>query len=200
MPLTRLVTLLLALAVLVGSVAGCGDDAGEDTGPERSATEHDAADVRFATDMVQHHAQALAMVDLTLGRDLDPGLAALAEEIRAAQAPEIETMVDWLTQWGEPVPETVRDHANSHSGGHGDAPGHDLPGMMSPQQMAELEAARGAEFERLFLELMVEHHRGAIEMAETQVAEGRFLPAVRLAERIAAAQKKEIAAMERMLG
>ncbi|HEY0775417.1 MAG TPA: DUF305 domain-containing protein, partial [Nocardioidaceae bacterium] len=73
------------------------------------------ADVDFTTDMIQHHAQALSMVDLTMGRGLDPEMVELTEQIRAAQAPEIEKMVDWLEEWDQPVPETSRDHANAHA-------------------------------------------------------------------------------------
>ncbi len=105
------------------AVTGCGSDASNAEPSSRSsvsATEHNQADVTFASDMVQHHAQALSMVDLTTGRDLDPAVRALGEDIRAAQAPEIETMSDWLQTWGEEVPETVRDHAH---GGHGDDEG-----------------------------------------------------------------------------
>lgn len=66
----------------------------------------------FVTNMIQHNAQALAMVDLTMGRPLDPKMEQLAEAIRATQGPEIETMTDWLTDWDETVPETMRDHGN----------------------------------------------------------------------------------------
>lgn len=199
----RLAPALLLTATLL---VGCGDDSDPADRPALSATEHNDADVAFATDMVPHHAQALQMADLTLGRDLSPEMAALVEDIRAAQAPEIETMVDWLVAWDEPVPETARDHANAgHSGDgsedgtdHGDS-GHDMPGMLSDEDLSELEAARGDAFEDLWLTLMVEHHEGAVEMAERQVAEGRFRPAVELARTIVSAQEAEIEAMEELL-
>ena len=95
-------------------LSGCGDDSpGGDNDTGNARTDHNDADVAFASDMIQHHAQALAMVDLTVGRDLDPEVEALAEAIRAAQGPEIETMTDWLTEWDEPIPATVRDHVNA---------------------------------------------------------------------------------------
>ena len=78
-----------------------------------SETDHNDADVAFATDMIQHHAQALSMVDLTEGRTLDPEVKQLAEDIRATQAPEIEKMADWLQDWDEKVPATMRDHSNA---------------------------------------------------------------------------------------
>ncbi|GAB3264362.1 hypothetical protein GCM10027448_40180 [Nocardioides dilutus] len=198
----------IALAGLL--LTGCGDDqdgAGAQNGDSRA--DHNDADVAFASDMIQHHAQALAMVDLTVERDLDPEVQALAEAIRAAQGPEIETMTDWLTQWGEPVPATVRDHVNAEGDEHGgdgehgdvdmDDTGADMPGMMSEEQMDQLEGAGDPEFRDLFLEMMIEHHEGAIEMARTEQADGKYAPAVELAEQIEAAQAAEIATMQALL-
>jgi uncharacterized protein (DUF305 family) len=198
----------LGLALGAGLTA-CGEDDAATTA-EVSATEHNDADVAFATDMVQHHAQALSMVDLTLDRPLDPEVEALAEQIRAAQAPEIEQMVDWLTAWGEDVPETVRDHANAgHDMGEtdmgddmGDMGGmdSDMPGMMSAADMDALASASDAEFQDLWLEMMVEHHQGAVQMAETEQSEGRFADAVDLAGSIIDSQSEEIATMQDLLG
>ncbi len=186
-----------AIAALVTTLAlaGCANDQ-----PAATDQGYNDADVAFATDMIQHHAQALSMVDLTMGRDLDPALSSLAEEIRAAQAPEIEKMVDWLGDWDQPVPETVRDHANAHGDGHGeDGPESDVPGMMTADDMAALEGATGAEFERMWLSMMVEHHEGAIEMAEAELDEGASKPALKLARSIIADQQSEIATMQEML-
>lgn len=197
-----------ALAAVL-ALAGCGDDDAGATDETRTAANGDEfndADVAFATDMIPHHAQALAMVDLTQGRELDPEVQRLTEDIRAAQAPEIEQMVDWLTAWDEPVPETMRDHANSHDMGEGD--GHDMeemddgdmPGMMSDEEMTELEDAPDADFQTMWLEMMIDHHEGAVEMARTEQEDGVFEPATELAESIETSQEKEIALMEGLLG
>ena len=180
------------------TVAGCGSEESSDPATSLSATEHNDADVAFATEMIQHHAQALSMVDLTMGRKLDPEVLALSDDIRAAQAPEIETMTDWLTEWGEEIPETVRDHANA---GHDmDEMDHgDMPGMMSADEMDALENASDAEFQDLWLEMMVEHHEGAVEMAEAEEADGRFKPAVELATDIQESQTAEIEKMQGLL-
>jgi uncharacterized protein (DUF305 family) len=193
----RPLTAALAAALLL--LAGCGSDTEDSAAPEPSNTEHNSADVTFATDMLPHHAQALSMVDLTLGRKLDPEVADLAEQIRNTQVPETETMVDWLTEWGEPVPETSRDHVNadSHDGMETDS---DMPGMMSGEEMQALEDASDAEFEQLFLAMMIEHHEGAIEMAKTEQEQGVFGPAVELAESIATSQDTEITTMKGLLG
>ncbi len=196
---------LTALTLSVSlSLTACGSDSDDTTSPTAassvSATEHNDADVAFASDMIQHHAQALAMVDLTLGRDLDPQVSALAEDIRAAQAPEIETMADWLTSWGEEIPETVRDHANSHNDmdDMGDT-GSDMPGMMTEEDMTALEDADDAEFQDMWLEMMIEHHEGAVEMAQAEEADGQFKPAVELSREIQDSQTAQVQEMQDLL-
>ena len=199
-----------ATAALVATAAltftACGDDA--PTAPSGSSSSSlpsgvNDADVTFATEMIQHHAGALSMVDMTAGRNLDPEVQALAEDIRMAQTPEIETMSDWLQEWDQPVPETVRDHANAHGdhsdGDSGDDTGSGMPGMMSAEEMAELENTSDAEFEDAWLRAMIEHHQGAIEMANSEQADGENTDAIALAEKIAADQEAEIKKMEQML-
>ena len=177
-------TFLVALLVVLGpTLAACGEDAEPQV---LSDTEHSAQDVSFASDMVQHHAQALAMVDLTIGRDLDPEVQGLAEAIRAAQGPEIEVMADWLLSWEEEVPETVRDHANADHG--------------TPEDLEPLEQASDADFDELWLAMMIEHHEGAVAMARTQLDEGTYRPAVELAGDIVEAQEAEIERMRALLG
>ncbi len=196
--LTTLVALLAATSVL----AACGesdDSSQQDTQTAANGDTFNDADVEFATDMIQHHAQALSMVDLTMGRRLDPEVQQLAEDIRAAQGPEIEQMTDWLTDWDQPIPETVRDHANAH--GEGDTEmDTDMPGMMSPEEMADLEAATGEGFQQMWLEMMIEHHEGAIEMAQAEQSDGEHPSAVDLARTIESAQQEEISTMESLLG
>lgn len=197
-------TVAAALLIsLAPALAACGGD--EPTaGPaaERTAANGDTfndADVAFAADMIPHHADALVMVDMTQGRDLSPELAQLAEEIRDAQAPEIEQMADWLTAWGEEVPETSRDHVNSHDmGDMGDD--SDSPMAMDPDDMAMLEETDGTAFETMWLEMMIDHHEGAIEMAQSEQADGLFPDARGLAESIETSQTAEIDLMEGLLG
>ncbi|KQV63397.1 hypothetical protein ASC64_17580 [Nocardioides sp. Root122] len=206
---TRALSALALTLALGAGLTACGDDAASSgnsgSATEVSTTEHNDADVTFASDMITHHAQALSMVDLTLDRTLDPEVQALAEDIRAAQGPEIETMADWLTKWGEEVPETMRDHANA---GHDmddmsdnmDDMGHDdMPGMMSADDMDALENASDAAFQDMWLEMMIEHHEGAVEMAETETEDGQFKDAVDLAGQIIDAQKQEIDTMQGLL-
>lgn len=198
-----------ALAVLglglMLAVSGCAAD-DTHTAPHPSATEHNDADVAFATDMIPHHAQALMMVDMVQGRTLDPDFQALTKAIREAQAPEIELMADWLQEWGEEVPATDRDHVNAEDDmGHmdhmddSDDSDHDMPGMMSGDDLDALGAAGDDTFEDMWLQMMIEHHEGAIEMARTELEQGQYQPTLDLARRIISAQQAEIETMKTML-
>ncbi|WP_193612849.1 DUF305 domain-containing protein [Nocardioides lijunqiniae] len=193
---SRAVPALLLAGALALTACG-GSDAESDEGGAGARDQ----DVAFASDMIQHHAQALVLVDHTVGRELSPDVADLAEGIREAQAPEIETMTDWLLAWGEEVPATVRDHVNAegHASEGGDDVGEQMPGMVGAEELAALEAAPDAEFEARWLRLMVEHHEGAVTMAEEQVRDGDDADAVALAERVVAGQGAEIRQMEALL-
>lgn len=179
MPQHALTTTLAAASLLLLTACGGAD--------------HSEADVRFAQQMVPHHAQAVEMADQALDTSRDPDVRRLAEEIRAAQDPEIETMTGWLEEWGEDVPDT--------SGGSGAMSGMDgMEGMMSEAEMEQLDTTDGAAFDRLWLRLMVEHHRGAVEMARAEQADGRYDAAVDLAEEVERTQRAEIDEMEQLLG
>jgi uncharacterized protein (DUF305 family) len=206
---TRALSALPTTLALAFTVTACGNDdtttGSEDTGPQVSATEHNDADVAFASDMIQHHAQALSMVDLTLDRNLDPEVQQLAEQIQAAQGPEIETLAGWLNDWDEKVPETMRDHANA---GHDmddmadsmEGMDTDMPGMMTADDMTALENASDAEFQTMWLDMMVEHHEGAVEMAKTESEDGQYKPAIDLANDIITSQTEQMETMQGLLG
>lgn len=191
---------ILTAATLV--LAGCGG--GDEPSPSSkvpASAEFNDADVEFATDMVPHHAQALVMVDMTRGRgrDLDPEFEQLAQQILDAQGPEIEEMTGWLRDWDQPIPETSRDHANSEDDSMGMDDMGDLPGMMSGAELDDLENADLSSFEDMWLTMMISHHEGAIEMAQTEQQDGEFPDAIALAEGIESAQEAEIEQMQAML-
>lgn len=128
-----------------------------------------AADVQFMRGMLAHHAQALAMTALVPTRSLRADVRLLAERIDVSQRDEIAIMRSWLADRGVPVPAADSAHAGHHaqhdSGGHGDGAGHAMmPGMLTDAELAQLARARGAEFDRLFLEFMIRHHEGALVM------------------------------------
>jgi uncharacterized protein (DUF305 family) len=152
------------------------------------------ADVEFARGMIPHHGQAIVMAD----RALDPATGArtevidLAKRIKAAQDPEITTMTRWMATWHEPM---TMDTSASHSLGGIGAMG----GAMSPADLTALEAAKGLEFDALWLAMMIEHHRGAIAMAETVKASGKNPEVLILASSLADAQQAEIDEMQNLL-
>ncbi|NLD84539.1 MAG: DUF305 domain-containing protein [Actinomycetales bacterium] len=161
---------------------------------EHSEAEHSEADVMFAQMMMPHHEQAIEMSDIILAKDGVPAeVTTLAEEIKAAQGPEIAQLTEWLEQWGEPV-----TPADEH-GGHG---GHDMSemeGMLSEEELQELSDAPGPEAATLFLEQMIAHHEGAVAMAEDEVANGSYQPAIDMAQTIIETQQAEIDEMKKLL-
>jgi len=210
--LARLTGGIIAGAIVL---AGCSDGSddmagmqGMDSSPSAESSagsessdesaEFGDADVTFVQGMIPHHRGALVMAQMADGRAEDPRVTELANRIEAAQEPEIETMTGWLEEWGEPLPEESDDSMGSMDHGSMDMGGMDMEGM-SAEDMAALEAALGPEFDRVWLEMMVIHHRGAVEMAQTEIAEGSNADAVALAEEIADSQAAEIEEMETLL-
>jgi len=207
----RHIALVALAAIALGpTLAACGDDADPESSQVASATRtasngdvFNQADVDFATHMIPHHAQAIQMVTLTDTRQLEPPVQELANRIREAQAPEVETMTDWLTAWGKDIPATPLDHAH---GGHDpsemtEMDGLDeMPGMLSAAEMEALADAPDAEFQDMWLELMKKHHEGAIEMARQEQEAGEFPAAVALADSIISAQQAEIEEIDGLLG
>lgn len=138
-----------------------------------------ADDVRFMQHMVVHHGQAVEMVDLLRTRGSDPTVRRLGERIALSQEAEIALMRGWLSDRGQP--ETAPDLHAGHGAGHGGHAGHVMPGMaasdtpvmpgmLSPAQMQALASAEGAAFDRLFLEGMIQHHQGALDMVDDLLA------------------------------
>ncbi len=179
---------LLAASLL--TLAACGND--DETA---GGAAHNDADVTFAQEMIPHHQQAIEMSELAETRATSPEVKNIAADIKGAQDPEIETMTGWLESWGEDVP------GGEMSGmDHGDTSADDMAGMMSEEEMAELEAASDTEFDRMFLTMMIEHHEGAIDMAKSEQEDGEYPDAVALAEEIEKAQTAEITTMNELLG
>lgn len=161
------------------------------TGNDDAAAGHNDADATFALQMIPHHRQAIEMAELAQTRAESQEVKDLAADIEAAQDPEIQTMTGWLESWGEDVPD-------AGEGGHHMST-EDMSGMMSEGGMADLGTASGAEFDQMFLSMMIEHHEGAIEMARTEQSEGEYPDAVEMAEDIETAQTEEIQTMQDLL-
>jgi uncharacterized protein (DUF305 family) len=202
--LTRTLALPTALAAaLVLTACGSeemsgmsGSNHGASTSGSASANAtKNKADVTFASMMIPHHAQAISMADLALAQATNPKVKALAPKIKAAQGPEIERMSGWLTGWGAPVP--AADGGSDMSGmeGMGDQSG----GMMSDKEMTALKNATGSAFDRMWLQMMVRHHEGALDMAKTALDQGANPEAKKLGKSIIDSQSAEIAEMSSIL-
>ena len=219
------IVLVVGLIVLLdGDPSGSGGDAAPnivqpaapgEAGSELSEEEleeieppsYTAADVGFMQDMIPHHEQALEMTDLVAERSESEDIALLAGRIEISQKGEISLMKDWLSARGEePSSEgshggTHGDHAMSHHGSHAMSDGELMPGMLTESQFARLSAARGGEFDRLFCDLMIQHHRGALAMVDQQRATGGGIEAegYRVSADIEADQRIEISRMRQVL-
>ena len=181
---------------------------------------HNEADVDYLVMMIEHHSQALEITDLVAERHEREGIEGIADRIAAAQEPEITAMESWLE---ENVLAPAREnpaHQNfcglDGEGGEGDEGGHhsedgdvaecvldadhdEMEGMVSDEDLERLEAAEGEEFDELFVELMSEHHRGAVSMAEDVMADGSDQQVLEMANDLIAEQNTEISRMERIL-
>ncbi len=192
-----------ALAVTV-TLAGCGSsggghDMGSMSSPSMSSASassssgtpaagaHNDADVMFAQMMIPHHRQAIEMADMILAKQgIDSEVTALATEIKGAQTPEIDQMTGWLTGWGQSATPST-------------SMGHDMGGTMSQADMDALDKATGQDAAKLFLTGMITHHKGAIDMAKNELANGQNPDTKKLAQSIADSQQVEIDKMNEML-
>ena len=206
------IAITTASAVAAAVLAGCSSDDGEMNMPGMSSSDTPAssssaasaeasadfndADVTFVEGMYPHHAQAVNMAALVDGRTENAQVIELAQAIEAVQAPEMEQMNALLTAWGQPA--ASADMGGMDMGGM-DMGSGGMTGMMSQEDMDMLSAANGAEFDSMWLTMMIEHHKGAIEMAQIELADGSNPDAKELASTIVDAQQSEISTMESLL-
>jgi len=205
------------VAALVASACHSATSAGLDTSPRPASTPSDfealyrarkdsararftPADVHFMTGMIGHHAQAITMSKLAPTHGASPTVQTLAARIINAQQDEIATMQRWLRERGQPVPElhVMGNEVMVHGADHD----MHMPGMLTPEQMRALDAARGTEFDRLFLSGMIQHHGGAITMVHDLFATdgaGQDDAVFKFASDVQVDQNTEIARMEQML-
>ena len=183
-----------AVLILALSACGSGDESHStmsgggttsSTMAEGMTTTATSGDVEFAQMMIPHHEQAVEMADVALENDTaSQDVKALAAQIKAAQDPEIQTMKGWLAQWGAAESSGQMDHG----------------GMMSDDDMSSLMGASGPEFNQMWLTMMIEHHEGAVEMAQDVLATTSNPEVEKLATAVVEGQEKEITTMKGMLG
>ncbi|WP_062463890.1 DUF305 domain-containing protein [Demequina soli] len=195
MPRRRIRTGITVSATLMSlALAACSTDAGSTSAPSADTTTstipaHNDADTDFAQMMIVHHEGAIEMAQVVVETSESAQIVELGERILAAQQPEITTMERWLAQWDEDNP-TEADHSMMDHGGM------TMDGMDQASAMASLEDVPADEFDARFLDLMIAHHEGAIEMAESELENGENPEARALATAIIDAQQEEIAEMK----
>lgn len=190
---------LAAAAAAGGLLAGCGTTPTSPAGapPAANSTtgagqqQHNQADVTFLQAMIPHHDQAIAMAQMAPTKAASPQVKDLADRIQAEQGPEITQMSGLLRSWGAPVPATNQGIAGMHA---------QIPGMMSDQQMRQMMASTvGAGFDRMFLQMMIAHHQGAVTMSRAELAQGSNPATRKLAQQIITGQQSEISQMQTLL-
>ncbi|MFJ9713616.1 DUF305 domain-containing protein [Streptomyces sp. NPDC101234] len=148
---------------------------------------YDEADVKFAQMMIPHHEQALEMAKLADGRASDSAIKNIAAKIEKAQDPEITTLKGWLQSWAKPE-------------AMGDMPGMSMgEGMMSDKDVKELKSMEGAEFDKMFAQMMIQHHNGAITMAKHEQKKGHNADAKKMAGDIVTGQSAEVKQLQSIL-
>ena len=173
---------LAAFSVLI--VVGCSGGSTVDKNASWNK-----ADQKFVQEMIPHHEQAVVMSEMVTNVEISTQTAALASEIMGAQASEIELMQGLLNEWGV--------ESDPHAGHK--MSGDESHGMMTDEEIAELENLSGADFEKMWLTMMLAHHQGAVKMAETVIADGKDSRVKTLAEQIVSQQQKEIAQINTLL-
>ena len=151
-----------------------------------AASAHNQADVTFAQSGIPHHEQAIPMSDTILGKQgIDPRVVQLATQFKADQGPELQQMHSWLSQWGQP---TLTMN-----------PGMAMPGMLPDEDITALRNAQGVDATKKFLTEMIECHEGTIAMAEDEIKDGQYPPAVALAHSISTREQQENTTMQGIL-
>lgn len=207
----RLALAAVAVAVLI---AGGAFGLGRLSSPGQAHPSTTSAEAGFARDMQVHHQQAVELSMLLRDRTDDADLRLIAYDVALTQSQQAGQLYGWLTQWGlpqaspepsmtwmsrPPLTAGADEHAHSGSAESAHEPGAPMPGMATPEQVAQLTAAQGPEAERLYLQLMIAHHQGGIEMAESVLARTDDAAVTAFARGILSAQQAEIEAMTALL-
>jgi uncharacterized protein (DUF305 family) len=157
-----------------------------------SAQAHNPTDVTFAQNMTPCHKQAIQMSEIILTKQgLDPRVVQVANQIKAAEGPDVEGMQSWLSQWQQPMTPSSAAGMPAMQG---------MTGMASPEQMTALQNAVGADASKQFLTMMIQNHQHAIMLAQSEIGSGQYPPAVAMAHSIATAEQQEVNTMQGILG
>jgi uncharacterized protein (DUF305 family) len=187
----------ISAAAIVALATGCGGGGEEASGTDTTQTptststaaeqaEPNDQDIAFVQGMIPHHQQAVDMAAMAAEKATNTQVKELASRIQGAQDSEIQQLTGMLEQWGAPAAPTTMEHG-------GDMSGH---GMMGNEDMQQLEQATGVDFDRMWVQMMIEHHQGAVATAKTEVEQGGNADAKALAKTIAETQEAEITEMQ----
>ena len=205
--------LIVAMILGATAIAAVGFTAGFFAAPVTATPASTSAEAGFSRDMQTHHIQAVEMSMILLDRTDDPELRRLAEDIATAQQQQAGQMYAWLSVWGVPqaAPEpsmtwmtrpTLEGATHDHSGAPGEPahlPGEPMPGLATAAQIAELKSLTGVPAERLYLELMIAHHIGGVEMAQAVLDRSTNPAVTSLARGMVTVQQGEIDYMNDLL-
>jgi uncharacterized protein (DUF305 family) len=179
-----LAALLTMTACSSSSDKSSGTSSASSSAPAASA--HNQADITFAQNGIPHHQQAIPMSDTILGKQgIDPRVIALANQFKADEGPELQQMQGFLSLWGQPT-------AAMNSG-------MAMPGMLPDEDITALKNAQGVDATKKFLTEMIECHEGTIAMAEDEIKDGQYPPAVALAHQISTREQQENTTMQGIL-
>lgn len=180
---------VLAVVVLLSACGGSKTQSSPGSSQVNQPPSHNLADVAFAANMIPHHQQGLDLSAMVPSHTTNADLIKLASGIAASQQPEIKTLKGFLVQWSARSDADTRGPADT-----------DMTGMVDQATMTKLGSLQGAEFDKLWLQSMISHHQGAIDMAKTEISNGVNTDAVTMAKHMVSMQQGEIDQMKKMLG
>jgi uncharacterized protein (DUF305 family) len=178
---------VFCVTAVAALLSGCAGSGVEET--------PNAADTTYASSVVSHHAQTLALLDLTLGRDgLDPRVGTFADRARPQLFAEVNAATKRLTAWDAKVPQTALEHTHDDTGTYDTS----IPGVLSSDRLHTLGQAKGRAFERAWLRALISHERGALELADEAARAGQDVAAVAAAKEDQQAHKDRLAALQQL--
>jgi uncharacterized protein (DUF305 family) len=191
----------VASALLLGACSSSHDSMPGmgSSSPAPATAAHNGDDISFAQQMIPHHSRAIDMAKLVPSHSTNSMVIDLAKRTEKAQDPEIQQMQSWLTSWGATSTSAMPDMSASSMPTQSGSMEHSMPGMMSEAEMQGLGQAKCAEFDKMWLDMMIKHHKGAVDMAQTEVANGGNTGAKALAQKIIDTQQTEITEMQGVL-
>jgi uncharacterized protein (DUF305 family) len=193
--LLRMSAAAVMATVTLSACSSSGNQAATGSSSTSAVQAHNATDITFAQNMMPCHKQAIQMSEIILTKQgLDPQVVQVANQIKAAEDPDIQRMQTWLGQWQQPTTPVTSSPAAAMPAMQG------MAGMMSPEQMTALQNALGADASKQFLTMMIQNHQHAIMLAQNEISSGQYPPAVAMAHSIATSEQQEVNTMQGILG